>query len=101
MVHRYAPAVALGAEYSHPPVAILNGIMINYSHMTGIVDTPNLFGNSSISSGTFDFARSALAFQKRSGEFITVTYTIETVAMPLTQQKERAPARPATVLLLL
>lgn len=85
VMHRYSPAVVPGAEYGQPPVAVINGTTITYSHMTGIVDTPILSGDSPIASGTFDFAGSGLAFHKRSGEPFTVTYTIDAVAKPLTQ----------------
>ncbi|UVS69359.1 hypothetical protein [Nitrososphaera viennensis] len=85
VMHRYNPAVAPTAEYGQPPVAVINGTTITYSHMTGIVDTPILSGDSPISSGTFDFTGSALLFHKRSGEPFTVTYTIDAVAKTLTQ----------------
>lgn len=85
VMHRYSPAVAPPAEYGQPPVAVINGTTITYSHMTGIVDTPILSGDSPISSGTFDFTGSALVFHKRSGESFTVTYTIDAVAKNLTQ----------------
>ncbi|HEX6562531.1 MAG TPA: hypothetical protein VF016_10950 [Nitrososphaera sp.] len=85
VMHRYNPAVTPTAEYGQPPVAVINGTTITYSHMTGIVDTPILSGDSPIASGTFDFTGSALVFHKRSGEPFTVTYTIDAVAKTLTQ----------------
>ena len=85
VMHRYDPAVAPDAEHGEPPVAVINGTRITYSHMTGIVDTPVISGDMPISSGTFDFAGSSLVFHKRSGEPFTVTYTIDAVAKSLTQ----------------
>lgn len=85
VMHRYSPAVAPDAEHGQPPVAVINGTTITYSHMTGIVDETIITGDSPISSGTFDFAGSSLVFHKRSGEPFTVTYTIDAVAKALTQ----------------
>jgi hypothetical protein len=84
VMHRYNPAAASDEAHGQPPVAVINGTTITYSHLTGIVDSTIISGDSPISSGTFDFAGSALVFHKRSGEPFTVTYTIDAAARTLT-----------------
>jgi hypothetical protein len=49
------------------------------------VDNTIITGDVPIASGTFEFARSALVFHKRSSEPFTVTYTIDAAVRPLTQ----------------
>lgn len=73
VMHKYNPAVAPDAAHGEPPVAVINGTTITYSHMTGMIDTPVLSGDAPIASGTLDFAGSSLVFHKRSGEPFTVT----------------------------
>ena len=85
VLHVYNPAQEPDAEHGVPPTAVLNGTMITYSHLTGIVDNNYIIGDVPTASGTFEFAGSGLVFHKRSSEPFTVTYTIDAVARSLTQ----------------
>ena len=54
--------------------------------MTIFSNTPVTVTNTSISTGSFVFAGSALLFHKTDGIPFTVTYTLDAVAKPLTQK---------------
>jgi hypothetical protein len=85
VLHVYDPDQTPDAEHGSPPTAVLNGTMITYSHLTGIVDNNYVLGDVPTASGTFEFAGSGLVFHKRSSEPFTVTYTIDATARSLTQ----------------
>lgn len=85
VLHVYNPEVAPDAEHGAPPTAMLNGTLITYSHLTGIVDNNYVLGDVPTASGTFEFAGSGLVFHKRSSEPFTVTYTIDAQVRPLTR----------------
>jgi len=85
VLHVYNPAIEPDAEHGAPPTAILNGTLITYSHLTGVVDNNYVLGDVPTASGTLEFAGSGLVFHKRSSEPFTVTYTIDAQVRPLTQ----------------
>ncbi len=85
VLHVYNPAQEPDAEHGAPPTAVINGTLITYSHLTGIVDNNYVLGDVPTASGTFEFTGSGLVFHKRSSEPFTVTYTIDAVVKPLSQ----------------
>lgn len=85
VIHIYRPDQAPDKAHGEPPTAVLNGMTITYSHLTGLVDNTIITGDVPIASGTFEFAGSGLVFHKRSSEPFTVTYTIDAAVRPLTQ----------------
>lgn len=85
VLHVYNPQVEPDAEHGAPPTAMLNGTLITYSHLTGVVDNNYVLGDVPTASGTFEFAGSGLVFHKRSSEPFTVTYTIDAQVRSLTR----------------
>lgn len=86
VLHVYNPAHEPDEEHGAPPAALINGTLITYSHLTGIVDNNYVLGDVSTASGTFEFTGSGLVFHKRSSEPFTLTYTIDAVVKPLTDE---------------
>lgn len=85
VIHVYNPVTEPDAEHGAPPTAVLNGTLITYSHLTGVVENNYVLGDAPTASGTFEFAGSGLVFHKRSSEPFTVTYTIDAQVRPLTR----------------
>jgi len=86
VIHRHNPSEIIDAQHGTTPVAVINGTSITYSHMeSNVVESDYVSGDTSISSGTFDFIGDSVVFHKRSGEPFTVTYTMEAYARALTQ----------------
>lgn len=74
----YTPEVQPDSKHGEPYNAILPGNKsIAISHFRGLVDVPIEINGTGISSGTFEFAGSALVFHKTTGEPFTITYTID------------------------
>lgn len=82
-MYRYNPAVTPDAQHGEPPVAVINGTKITYSHMTGFVDTPVISGDVPTASGTFDFAGSSLLFHKFSFEIKYLVLSMLSDMLPL------------------
>ena len=81
ILHMYSPQQIADEKHGEPYHAILPGNRsIAISHLRDIVDVPIEINGTGISSGSFEFAGSALVFHKTSGEPFTVTYTIDAVA---------------------
>ena len=81
ILHMYSPQQIVDEKHGEPYHAVLPGNRsIAISHLRDIVDVPIEINGTGISSGSFEFAGSALVFHKTSGEPFTVTYTIDAVA---------------------
>jgi hypothetical protein len=86
ILHIYSPQQPIDESHGEPYHAILPGNRsIAISHLRDIVDVPIEINGTGISSGSFEFAGSALVFHKTSGEPFTVTYTIDAVAKNMTR----------------
>ena len=86
VLHTYDPSAIPDAEHGEPYNAVLPGNKsIAISQMAKFIDTPLIINDTSISSGSLEFAGTALVFHKTSGEPFTVTYTIDAVAKALNQ----------------
>ena len=85
VLHIYRPHQPPDEAHGEPPIAVINGTTITYSHLTGIIDNNIITGDVPTASGTFEFTGSGLVFHKRSSEPFTVTYTLDAVIRPLTQ----------------
>ena len=85
IIHIYKPGQAPDRAHGTPPTAVINGIAITYSHLTGIVDNNIIMGDIPTASGTFAFTGSGLVFHKRSSEPFTVTCTIDASQRSLTR----------------
>jgi hypothetical protein len=85
ILHVYNPDIVPDAEHGVPPIAVLNGTTITYTHLESIVENNYVLGDVPTASGTLEFAGSGLVFHKRSSEPFTVTYTIDATVRPLTQ----------------
>ena len=86
ILHIYGPQQPIDESHGEPYHAILPGNRsIAISHLRDIVDVPIEINGTGISSGSFEFAGSALVFHKTSGEPFTVTYTIDAVAKNMTR----------------
>ena len=73
-------------KHGEPYHAVLPGNRsIAISHLRDIVDVPLEINGTGISSGSFEFAGSALVFHKTNGEPFTVTYTIDALAKDMTR----------------
>ena len=86
ILHMYNPQQIVDEKHGEPYHAVLPGnSSIAISHLRDIVDVPIEINGTGISSGSFEFAGSALVFHKTSGEPFTVTYTIDVVAKDMTR----------------
>ena len=86
ILHIYSPQQPIDESHGEPYHAILPGNRsIAISHLRDIIDVPIEINGTGISSGSFEFAGSALVFHKTSGEPFTVTYTIDAVAKKVTR----------------
>jgi hypothetical protein len=86
ILHMYNPKQIVDEKHGEPYHAVLPGNRsIAISHLRDIVDVPIEINGTGISSGSFEFAGSALVFHKTSGEPFTVTYTIDAVAKDMTR----------------
>ena len=86
ILHMYNPQQIVDEKHGEPYHAVLPGNRsIAISHLRDIVDVPIEINGTGISSGSFEFAGSALVFHKTSGEPFTVTYTIDAVAKDMTR----------------
>ena len=86
ILHIYSPQQIVDEKHGEPYHAVLPGNRsIAISHLRDIVDVPIEINGTGISSGSFEFAGSALVFHKTSGEPFTVTYTIDAVAKKVTR----------------
>ena len=86
ILHIYSPQQIVDEKHGEPYHAVLPGNRsIAISHLRDIVDVPIEINGTGISSGSFEFAGSALIFHKTSGEPFTVTYTIDAVAKDMTR----------------
>jgi hypothetical protein len=86
ILHMYSPQQPIDESHGEPYHAVLPGNRsIAISHLRDIVDVPIEINGTGISSGSFEFAGSALVFHKTSGEPFTVAYTIDAVAKDMTR----------------
>ena len=86
ILHIYRPQQPIDESHGEPYHAVLPGNRsIAISHLRDIVDVPIEINGTGISSGSFEFAGSALVFHKTSGEPFTVTYTIDAMAKNVTR----------------
>lgn len=86
ILHMYSPQQIVDEKHGEPYHAVLPGNRsIAISHLRDIVDVPIEINGTGISSGSFEFAGSALVFHKTNGEPFTVTYTIDAVAKDTTR----------------
>lgn len=86
IVQKYSPdqqANATHGEPFHGIAVLLNNTDVAFTILKDAVDTHLLVNGTTISSGTFDFAGSALALHQSEGEPFTATYTVDAVAKDL------------------
>lgn len=86
LLHIYSPQQTIDEKHGEPYHAVLPGNRsIAISHLRDIIDVPIEINGTGISSGSFEFAGSALVFHKTSGEPFTVTYTIDAMVKNVTR----------------
>jgi hypothetical protein len=86
ILHMYSLQQPIDESHGEPYHAVLPGNRsIAISHLRDIVDVPIEINGTGISSGSFEFAGSALVFHKTNGEPFTVAYTIDAVAKDMTR----------------
>jgi hypothetical protein len=86
ILHIYSPQQRIDEKHGEPYHAVLPGNRsIAISHLRDIIDVPIEINGTGISSGSFEFAGSALVFHKTSEESFTVTYTVDAVAKDMTR----------------
>ena len=88
VLHPYEPKGEIDTIHGEPYHALLPGNKsIAISHLRDLVDVPIEINGTGISSGTLGFVGSALVFHKTTGQPFTVTYSIDAVAKPTTNQE--------------
>jgi hypothetical protein len=86
VLHMYQPSENVDRVHGEPYLAVLPGNRtIAISHFRNLVDIPIEINGTGMSSGTLEFAGSALVFHKTTGEPFTVTYTIDAQAKSVNQ----------------
>jgi hypothetical protein len=83
---KYNPDQQVNATHGEPfhdIAVLLNNTDVAFTILKDAVDTHLLINGITISSGTFDFAGSALDLFQSEGEQFTATYTIDAVAKDL------------------
>jgi hypothetical protein len=86
IIHDYKPQQTIDEKHGEPYNFIAPGNRsIAITTLKDIVDVPIEINGTGLSSGSFEFAGSALVFHKASGEPFTVTYTIDAVAKDVTK----------------
>ena len=86
IIHDYKPQQPIDEKHGEPYNFIAPGNRsIAITTLKDIVDVPIEINGTGLSSGSFEFAGSALVFHKASGEPFTVTYTVDAVAKDVTR----------------
>ena len=86
IIHDYKPQQPIDEEHGEPYNFIAPGNRsIAITTLKDIVDVPIEINGTGLSTGSFEFAGSALVFHKASGEPFTVTYTVDAVAKDITR----------------
>jgi hypothetical protein len=86
ILHKYNTDQQVNATHGEPfhdIAVLLNNTDVAFTILKDAVDTHLLINGTTISSGTFDFAASALDLHQSEGEPFTATYTIDAVARDL------------------
>lgn len=86
ILQKYNPDQQVNAthgEHFHNIAALFNNTHVAFTILKNEVDTHRLINGTTISSGTFDFAGSALVLHQSEGEPFTATYTVDAVAKDL------------------
>ncbi len=86
IIHDYKPQQPIDEKHGEPYNFIAPGNRsIAITTLKDIVDVPIEINGTGLSTGSFEFAGSALVFHKASGEPFTVTYTLDAVAKDVTR----------------
>jgi hypothetical protein len=86
IIHDYKPQQPIDEKHGEPYNFIAPGNRsIAITTLKDIVDVPIEINGTGLSTGSFEFAGSALVFHKASGEPFTVTYTVDAVAKDVTR----------------
>ena len=86
IIHDYKPQQPIDEKHGEPYNFIAPGNRsIAITTLKDIVDIPIEINGTGLSTGSFEFAGSALVFHKASGEPFTVTYTLDAVAKDVTR----------------
>ena len=86
IIHDYKPQQPIDEKHGEPYNFIAPGNRsIAITTLKDIVDVPIEINGTGLSSGSFEFAGSALVFHKASGEPFTVTYTVDAVVKDVTR----------------
>jgi hypothetical protein len=83
ILQKYNPDQQVNATHGEPfhdIAVLLNNTDVAFTILKDDVDTHLLINGTTISSGTFDFAGSALDLHQSEGEPFTATYTVDAVA---------------------
>ena len=86
IIHDYKPQQPIDEKHGEPYNFIAPGNRsIAITTLKDIVDVPIEINGTGLSTGSFEFAGSALVFHKASGEPFTFTYTVDAVAKDVTR----------------
>ena len=86
IIHDYKPQQPIDEKHGESYNFIAPGNRsIAITTLKDIVDVPIEINGTGLSTGSFEFAGSALVFHKASGEPFTVTYTLDAVAKDVTR----------------
>ena len=86
IIHDYKPQQPIDKKHGEPYNFVAPGNRsIAITTLKDLVDIPIEINGTGLSTGSFEFAGSALVFHKASGEPFTVTYTLDAVAKDVTR----------------